>query len=41
MIAALSARGRSIIDRAELIDRGYENVAERLNKLGAQIQREE
>lgn len=41
MIAALSARGRSIIDRAELIDRGYENIAERLNKLGAQIRRED
>jgi UDP-N-acetylglucosamine 1-carboxyvinyltransferase len=39
MIAALSARGRSIIDRAELIDRGYENIAERLNRLGAQIER--
>lgn len=41
MIAALCARGRSIIDRAELIDRGYENIADRLNKLGAQIQRED
>jgi UDP-N-acetylglucosamine 1-carboxyvinyltransferase len=41
MIAALSAKGRSIIDRAELIDRGYEDIAGRLNKLGAQIQREE
>jgi UDP-N-acetylglucosamine 1-carboxyvinyltransferase len=41
MIAALSARGRSIIDRAELIDRGYERITERLNRLGAQIERAE
>jgi UDP-N-acetylglucosamine 1-carboxyvinyltransferase len=41
MIAALCARGKSIIDHAELIDRGYENITERLNKLEAQIQRAE
>jgi UDP-N-acetylglucosamine 1-carboxyvinyltransferase len=41
MIAALSAQGKSIIDRAELIDRGYENITERLNQLGAQIRRED
>jgi UDP-N-acetylglucosamine 1-carboxyvinyltransferase len=40
VIAALSAAGTSIIDRAELIDRGYEDIAERLTKLGAKIIRE-
>jgi UDP-N-acetylglucosamine 1-carboxyvinyltransferase len=39
VIAALSAKGTSIIDRAELIDRGYENITERLQKLGASIER--
>ena len=41
MIAALAARGTSSIDKAELIDRGYEDIATRLSGLGANIQREE
>ncbi len=41
VIAALSAKGVSIIDHAELVDRGYQNVNERLNQLGAKIQRVE
>ncbi|MCO5062384.1 MAG: UDP-N-acetylglucosamine 1-carboxyvinyltransferase [Kiritimatiellae bacterium] len=40
LIAALCARGTSIIDGAEVIDRGYENVDERLRALGADVQRE-
>ena len=40
MIAALSARGESLIDHAELVDRGYERIEERLVQLGAQISRE-
>jgi UDP-N-acetylglucosamine 1-carboxyvinyltransferase len=39
LIAALIARGQSIIYNAEIIDRGYERIDERLNKLGAKIQR--
>lgn len=39
ILAALTAQGQSIIERAELIDRGYENVADRLRLLGAKIER--
>jgi UDP-N-acetylglucosamine 1-carboxyvinyltransferase len=39
VIAALSATGSSIIDRADLIDRGYEDIAKRLGGLGAKIKR--
>ena len=39
VIAALSADGESIIDNAEQIDRGYENLVERLVALGAQVER--
>ncbi len=41
VIAALSATGESQINRAELIERGYENVSERLGQLGATIKRTE
>lgn len=37
LIAAISAKGTSIIDNIDQIDRGYENIDERLNKLGANI----
>ena len=39
LIAALSAEGTSIIDNIEQIDRGYQNIDERLRKLGAEIKR--
>ena len=39
LIAAMSARGTSRIDNIEQIDRGYENIENRLNALGAQISR--
>ncbi len=39
LIAALSADGKSIIQNVEQIDRGYENIDERLNALGANILR--
>ncbi len=39
LIAALSAEGKSIIQNIEQIDRGYQNIDERLGKLGAQIKR--
>lgn len=38
--AALSAEGKSIISRAELIDRGYECIEDNLNRLGAAVRRE-
>jgi len=37
IIAALITEGESIITGAELLDRGYENLAEKLNSLGADI----
>lgn len=40
LIAALSAKGTSIIQNIEQIDRGYENIDERLRALGAMITRE-
>lgn len=39
LIAAMSAEGTSVIHNIEQIDRGYERIDERLNKLGAQIRR--
>jgi len=39
LIAALNADGTSTINNIEQIDRGYENIDVRLNKLGAKIQR--
>lgn len=40
LIAALCARGTSVIHNAEVIDRGYERIEERLRALGADIIRE-
>lgn len=39
LIAAMSAEGTSIIHNIEQIDRGYQYIDERLNKLGASIKR--
>ena len=39
LIAALSAKGTSIIDNIDQIDRGYEDIDKRLNNLGANITR--
>ena len=41
LIAALSANGTSRIDNIAQIDRGYEDIENRLNLLGANIQRVE
>jgi UDP-N-acetylglucosamine 1-carboxyvinyltransferase len=41
LIAAMSAKGKSIIKNIEQIDRGYERIEERLNALGAKITRVE
>ncbi len=40
LIAAMSARGTSIISNIEQIDRGYEEIDVRLNALGARITRQ-
>ena len=41
LIAALSAKGTSTIHNIEQIDRGYENIDERLRAIGAKIHRYE
>jgi UDP-N-acetylglucosamine 1-carboxyvinyltransferase len=41
LIAAMSAKGTSLISNIEQIDRGYENIEGRLNALGARITREQ
>ena len=40
LLAALCAKGESIIHNVHQIDRGYERIDERLNALGARIRRE-
>jgi UDP-N-acetylglucosamine 1-carboxyvinyltransferase len=39
LICMLAAEGKSILHNSYSIDRGYENICERLNKLGADIKR--
>jgi UDP-N-acetylglucosamine 1-carboxyvinyltransferase len=39
LIAALSAKGTSMIHNVQQIDRGYERIDERLNAIGANIER--
>jgi len=39
LIAALSGRGKSVIDNIEQIDRGYQNIDGRLRAIGADIKR--
>jgi len=41
ILAALAASGKSTIDNVYQIDRGYERLEERLQKLGAKIERME
>ena len=40
LLAAMSAKGTSIIDNIDQIDRGYEDIDTRLNALGAKITRQ-
>lgn len=39
ILAGLAAEGKTVISNAQLVDRGYEKIEERLQKLGAQIER--
>jgi UDP-N-acetylglucosamine 1-carboxyvinyltransferase len=41
LLAAMAAQGESVIDNVRQIERGYERIDERLNALGARIQRVE
>jgi len=40
LIAALCAKGHSIIDQAQIIERGYEDVIGKLASLGAHVGKE-
>ena len=39
ILAALSAKGKSIINRIYHLDRGYENIEKKMKKIGAKIRR--
>jgi UDP-N-acetylglucosamine 1-carboxyvinyltransferase len=39
VLAALAARGETLIDRVYHIDRGYENIVKKLGNVGARIER--
>ena len=39
VLAATAAKGRSIINRIYHLDRGYEKIEKKLNKIGAKIKR--
>lgn len=39
VLAILVARGKSTIDNAEQLDRGYENIVQKLKNIGAQVSR--
>ncbi|NCC51537.1 MAG: UDP-N-acetylglucosamine 1-carboxyvinyltransferase [Spartobacteria bacterium] len=41
IIAALCAEGESVIENAQVVDRGYEYITQRLQALGADIRRED
>ena len=39
VLAALAAKGKTIVDRIYHIDRGYESIEEKLSQVGADIKR--
>lgn len=41
ILAALCAEGQSTVEHAEIVERGHENIEERLSALGAQIEKVE
>ena len=41
ILAALCAKGESVIENAQCVDRGYERIDEKLRALGAEIRRDE
>ena len=41
LICMLSAKGKSVLKNAYAIDRGYENIVERLKTIGADIERQD
>jgi len=39
ILAALTAKGKSVINRIYHLDRGYENIEKKLKRVGAKIKR--
>jgi UDP-N-acetylglucosamine 1-carboxyvinyltransferase len=39
VLAALAAKGTTVIDRIYHLDRGYEDLEKKFNQIGAQIER--
>ena len=39
ILAALTAKGKSVINRIYHLDRGYENIEKKLKRIGAKIRR--
>jgi len=39
ILAALAAKGKSVINRIYHLDRGYENIEKKLKSVGAKIRR--
>ena len=39
VLAALTAKGKSVINRIYHLDRGYENIENKLKKIGVKIKR--
>ena len=39
VLAALTAKGKSVINRIYHLDRGYENIEKKLKRVGAKIRR--
>ncbi len=39
VLAALAAQGETVIERVYHLDRGYEKMEEKLNRLGASVRR--
>jgi UDP-N-acetylglucosamine 1-carboxyvinyltransferase len=39
VLAALAAKGETLVDRIYHVDRGYERIEEKLGQLGASIRR--
>jgi len=39
ILAALTAKGKSVINRIYHLDRGYESIEKKLKKVGAKIKR--
>ena len=39
IIAGLVAQGQTLVEKTQYVDRGYENIVEKLSALGADIRR--